>query len=306
MKKNIFLIIIIVSLLSACNPVEQSESESATIASEHRCGDKICDGPENIKNCPDDCDGNNSITMENSEPNNLSSEDEDILEPGQENNTTASDLIGEIFIEITVTRQDGVGTCGEAPWGVDHISGGDQSCHPPKYWYGYELTATAQQQVNILPQGLGWIFTPRSSGGGAYQQAAAWSDGNRVCEPKQIQADPFDFAVTGASADGEIVLGITSNPKEIASWVCDGGNTYERETTLLLIDWGSAINGTYNDISVLFTESDRASESQYHKIFEANTNPSPEDRDHVTVDISFTCMQENQDGSTLTASPCPW
>jgi hypothetical protein len=214
-------------------------------------------------------------------------------------------MIAEIFLEGTVTRDDGEGTCGTPPWGVDHIAGGDYSCPPPKYWYGYQFEITALQQVDLVPQGQGWVFQPRTNGNGTYQKAVAWSDGNRVCEPVSIDAAPFDFTISGAVADGEIVIEISTNPIEIASWECDNGHSYERETTLVQIDMGMALNGVYSDLSVLLTEADRFSTARYQKTFEIDTNASPDPRDHVKAALTFSCMTV-QDESTLVESACPW
>ena len=219
--------------------------------------------------------------------------------------TPTAEVFGEVYIEIAVTRDDGVGSCGVEPWGVDHIDGGDFSCPPPKYWYGYQLEATAMQQVNLVPQGQGWVFGPRSSGGGVYQQASAWSDGNRICDPKSIKADPFGFRVDGAAAGGEITMDFTSDPVEVAAWECDGGNAYERETTLLRIDWGAALGGDYHDLSVLLTAADRAADSRYQKTFSAGMNPSPDNRDHAEVTLTFTCMQMRDDATSVETA-CPW
>lgn len=70
MKPNIITITILVTLSLACslvtnlppdepgletlNPNSDTE-QSILLQSEKRCGDGICDGPENAQNCPDDC-----------------------------------------------------------------------------------------------------------------------------------------------------------------------------------------------------------------------------------------------------------
>jgi hypothetical protein len=200
-----------------------------------------------------------------------------------------------------VTRDASEGTCGSAPWGVDHIDGGDYRCPPPKYWFGYQYDITAQQQLNLIPQGQGWRLQARTTGGGTYQTALGWSDGNRVCEPIAVVGAPFDFDVSGGVADDEIVLAITTNPTEVATWSCG----YDRETTLVLIDMGLAMSNDYNDISVLLKTTDRFSMSRYRKTFTLDTNPSPQPRDHVAVTLTLSCMAM-QDGDTFVESDCPW
>jgi hypothetical protein len=305
-KKICMALIVMVVVTLACSLT--SSSPSPTPQSEKRCGDSICDGPENAQNCPADCTGAGPEMP----PAAQAGEKEEAAAPtsaptqaGEPAPAGSSNMIAEIFLEGTVSRDDGEGTCGTAPWGVDHVAGGDYSCPPPKYWFGYQYEITAQQQVNLAPQGEGWVFQPRSKGGGAYQQAKAWSDGQRVCAPLSVEAPPFDFTVSGAAAGGEIVIDISTNPTETASWTCDNNTSYERETTLVLIDMGLALSGDYQDLSVLLTQVDRFSAARYRKTFELDTNPSPEARDHVKAALTFSCMSVQGD-NTLVESDCPW
>ncbi len=302
MKKATITFAVFILFLSACSLLDAGKESE--IVSEQRCGDGVCDGPENADNCPKDCTIHSGTGSETANAQN-GSDNTDDQKSITSDEGPMNDIFGEVYADISVTREDGVGDCGVEPWGVDHIDGGDFTCPPPKYWYGYQLEATAQQQVNLIPQGQGWVISPRSNGGGVYQQASASSDGQRVCEPKSIKTSPFGFDVDGATADGEITLNITSNPVEITAWECDGGNAYERETTLLLIDWGVAVGGNYHDLSVLFTADDRTSESRYQKTFTADMNPSPDNRDHAQVTLTFTCMQKRDDATSLETA-CPW
>jgi hypothetical protein len=306
-KKKICIVFIVSIVLTlACSLT--SSSPPATPQSEKRCGDNICDGPENAQNCPADCTGAGLEMPATAQADDKEEETAPTSEPTQAGEPTpagTSPMVAEIFLEGTVTRDDGEGTCGTAPWGVDNIAGGDYSCPPPKYWFGYQYEITAQQQVNLAPQGQGWVFQPRTKGGGAYQQANAWSDGNRVCAPVSVEAPPFDFTVSGAVAGGEIVIQISTNPTETASWTCDNNNSYERETTLVQIDMGLALSGDYQDLSVLLTQADRFSAARYRKTFELDTNPSPNPRDHVKAVLTFSCMTV-QDDNTLVESACPW
>ncbi|MBC8333673.1 MAG: hypothetical protein H8E29_00255 [Anaerolineales bacterium] len=293
MKKTTILLVVIMIVLSAC-----------AAPSEKKCGDGVCDGPENGKNCPEDCTLSQGAGGESSDAQE-GTESQDEAEADARDEGQTDDVFAEVYVEIAVTRDEGVGDCGVEPWGVDHIDGGDFTCPPPKYWFGYDLEATAMQQVNLIPQGEGWVFTPRTKGGGTYQQASAWSDGQRVCEPKSMQAKPFGFQVEGAAAGGEITMTFTSNPVEIATWECDSGTTYERETTLLRIDWGAALGGDYHDLSVFLSAADHVGDSKYRKTYSADMNPSPDERDHAQVSLTFTCMQQ-RDAATSVETACPW
>ncbi|MBT3316251.1 MAG: hypothetical protein HN390_16750 [Anaerolineae bacterium] len=45
-------------LISACTPeimTEETSPQEEPVSSQKRCGDSICDGPENAANCPEDC-----------------------------------------------------------------------------------------------------------------------------------------------------------------------------------------------------------------------------------------------------------
>ncbi|MCD6402130.1 MAG: hypothetical protein J7L73_09405 [Anaerolineales bacterium] len=71
MKRMMFFLSILVFLSLACNlsgltsgQETPSQQSAPTIQSEHRCGDGVCDGPENAKNCPQDCTQANSTTEE--------------------------------------------------------------------------------------------------------------------------------------------------------------------------------------------------------------------------------------------------
>jgi len=173
---NIILIIFLFSL-TGCGLDSDHREPNQTPISAQRCGDRVCDGPENQKNCPEDCSENISMTNEKLTEDEQASQVEGDDAQGESQCDVSSDLIAENFIEVSVMRSDGVGSCGVEPWGVDHIEGGDYSCPPPKYWFGYDLEATIQQQVDLIPQGQGWIFSARSNGGGAYQKALRWSAG---------------------------------------------------------------------------------------------------------------------------------
>lgn len=302
MLNRSLILLLTLFMLSACLNV----GEIDTPVSEQRCGDEVCDGPENETNCPQDCIEASSLTNKSSSEEDKANGAADDNPQGENPGERSTELIAEVYFDVNVTRRDGVGDCGVEPWGVDHIDGGDFSCPPPKYWFGEDLHATAHQQVALIQQGQGWVFAPHSSGGGTYQKAISFSDGQRVCEPVSVIAEPFDLSIEGATAEGDIVLEISTKPTENAIWQCDNGNTYERETTLLLIDWGIAVSGSHDSLTTLLTQADRQSQSRYQHMYVLDTNPSPDDRDHVEVDVSFTCMKPGQEIGSYVESPCPW
>jgi hypothetical protein len=296
MKRLVIVIAVLLLLTQACSlQTEDKTSEGAPEAqSEKRCGDGVCDGPENAQNCPADC-----VASPASQP-------DQPVEPAPAEPVDEDTILGQIYVEVEVQRQDGVGTCGSEPWGVDNINGGDFTCPPPKYWYGYDLAATALQIVQITPAGNGrWQIGGDKPGGGTYQKAEHWSDGQRVCAPESIEGGVFDLDVQGSYQNGRIDLDFSALPIEVSKWVCDNGNTYERETTLLLIDWAIAMTGDYTDLSATLSEEDAIGIGSYVHEYVADMNPSPDNRDHVNANVEFTCIQSAGEGVYATVA-CPW
>ena len=213
----------------------------------------------------------------------------------------SDNLIAIANLDATVTRDGGEGSCGVAPWGVDHINGGDFSCVPPKYWYNHAYWINATQILTIVPSNAGYQLVARGKGVGRYEEAESWDDGQRICAPSDVEAANFDFNVSGAAVVGQATLTITMNPTEIALWECNGGSSYSRETTLVHIDTGLALSGSYTDISVLF-ETTNAFGKGYRIYKTLDTNPSPDNRDHVNLQFSLDCFERNISNPV----ECPW
>jgi hypothetical protein len=296
MKRTVILVVALLLLTQACSPQpDKTPGEEAPVGeSGKRCGDGVCDGPENAETCPADC-----VAAPASGPDQQA-------EPAAPEAAEENAILGQIYVEVEVQRQDGVGTCGSEPWGVDHIAGGDFTCPPPKYWYGYDLAATALQIVQISPAGGGrWQIAGIKAGGGTYQKAEHWSDGQRVCAPEEIEGRVFDFDIQGAYQNGRIDLTFSALPMEVAKWVCENGHTYQRETTLLLIDWSIAMTGDYTDLSATLSDGDAAGMGTYVHQYTADMNPSPENRDHAEATVEFTCIESTGEGAYATVA-CPW
>ena len=300
MKIKFTTCLFFIFLLSACSFLgpgsENGEPDKSDLnpQSQQICGDQICDGPENASSCPHDCAVNPAES--HPEPADESVEDS----PNQ-------DVVsGEVYLDLKVSRTNGVGTCGDPPWGVDHVAGGDFSCVPPKYWFGYELVATAFQRVEITETGSGtWAISGVGTGGGTYQTASHWSDGQRVCEPVEILAEPFDLKVSGTVRGGKIALKLDALPLETSKWDCNTGSGYERETTLLYLNSAIAMTGVYNSLSCTLGPEHRPSDGFYSQTYTAEMNPSPENRDFAEVKVEFSCTVSGGEGIETSAA-CPW
>jgi hypothetical protein len=71
MKRTILFLTLLLILSLACSAIDVSSSSNETLPqdnpppqSEKRCGDKVCDGPEDQSNCPEDCSVDASATHE--------------------------------------------------------------------------------------------------------------------------------------------------------------------------------------------------------------------------------------------------
>ncbi|MDO9546698.1 MAG: hypothetical protein Q7J07_08115 [Pelolinea sp.] len=293
-RKHIIILILLI-VLNSCTIIERDkspDSDSFSGESENRCGDGICDGPENSDLCKEDCLLNTNADSENEIDQKILADEDSVL--------------AQIYFDIQVNRAGGVGDCGQPPWGVDHVDGGDYSCTPPKYWYNYALSATALQNLQLSPSGNDkWTLAGEKSGGGTYQSVSASSDGRRICEPEKIDGNVFEIHTDGYYQDGEVFISLQADPRELTSWECDQGSSYERETTLLLIDWAAAMSGNFTDLSLKLTIEDLVSPGVYQKLITTSMNPSPENRDIVEITIDFTCL-DFQSGGVYNSIPCPW
>lgn len=216
-------------------------------------------------------------------------------------------IMADVHITVHVKREGGVGSCGSRPWGVDHIRGGDFGCHPPKYWYNYFLIAEMGQKLKITPSTQGsYMISGLEPGGLKYEKLEHTSDGNRVCSPVSIRSskDYFQFNTTGVAKDGRLQLRFSTTPEEISKWQCRGGHGYERTTSLLLIDWATAMTGKQMTTATELTSQHLVRSGFYDRRYAESMNPSPSSRDYATVQIQFTCFDPRKEGNKFVA--CPW
>lgn len=221
---------------------------------------------------------------------------------------STSPQLADIIIRIQSERQNGEGSCGSPPWGVDHINGGDFRCHPPKYWFGYNLKAQVYQKVLFIPgEGSSWHISSADQGTGIYDVVKHFADGKRVCSPVAATAEQFSLKTEGEVKDGSIELRFFALPEEVSSWSCQAGQSYKRTTSLLLLHWAVAMTGDYTKLTTNLSQEDKKKPGFYQRKFTATTNPSPVDRDTVHVDVMLTCYEPTPKGTKMDAIvPCPW
>jgi len=286
----------------ACNLTYQQTTSSVQLQSEKRCGDTICDGPENTLNCPQDCPAISS-SSEGSSTDTETPTDQPDLPAGEKV------AYGYVYSTITLDRTAGTGDCGVAPWY-------SPDCSVMKIWWDMHTQVFASTPVLIIPDGQErWVITNHedvsstlgielAGGAGEYQSITL---NPAVTNPEcsgSIEGKPFHFQVIGARENGLTELILSANPVEHAWGTCMEAG-FDWETSHLLYGWAEALSGNPTDLRIELNDSFREAPGQYTFTREINTNPSPEKRDHVKVEFGFLCTGGS--ASSLAAPvACPW
>lgn len=130
---------------------------------------------------------------------------------------------------------------------------------------------------------------------------------NPECTVTQFTGADFSFQVMGTREQGLTELIISSNPVEYTEGHCMEA-AFAYETTYLLNGWAAGLSGDPTDLRVELNDTFMDGPGQYTFTRTTDTNPSPENRDHVSVELGFQCTSALFDGSggTLQIVPCPW
>ncbi len=303
-----FLCLLLLVVASGCNAggSPRLDGQSQNPASEARCGDSVCDGPENSANCPQDC----GIPV--------SRNDSGTDQPTREGNSTS--LSGEVFIglveaEIQVDRTPGKGDCGVEPWYSPDCTMGI------KMWWELHLKAHASTPVIIVPDGQDrWVITSEQDTAAKYgidlaDYAATEYAGkytsiginpaatNPECTAA-IEGPDFDFEVMGTREEGLTELILSANPVEYIEGSCmQAAFAYDSE--FLLYDWAYALTGDKGDLSFQLNDTFMDAPGSYTFETRVDANPSPEKRDHITNRLTFLCLAEEAPG-VRAPTACPW
>ncbi len=311
MKRTLFIILIMIILSLACSLSGlTSEGEDNTPPSQppptgdKRCGDGICDGPENNQNCPEDCDA-----FIASEENQIASSEEEDQPPVPDSQAQAT--VGILYAEVELDRTAGEGDCGIDPWY-------SPDCTSLKIWWGLNLKAVAETAVLIIPDGDGrWVVTNHPDVVGKYNINlnsflptmadfhSASIDFSPVPEcTGEIEVSDFDFQVMGARQGGALELILSANPREFVEGAC-AGTGFSYATSELLYGWAAALSGDPLDLSFEMNDTFKDQYGKYTFEIEIDTNPSPENRDHVRTLLEFMCVA-SQPSSVMEPIACPW
>lgn len=115
MKRTILILSLLVTLSLACSLSgltggDDASEQTSPAVSENRCGDDVCDGPETVQNCPEDCQAAGMVAdPEESDEEETVSEEQPVPESGYRyvsfsgtidttlNTATMGDFTGDAF-----------------------------------------------------------------------------------------------------------------------------------------------------------------------------------------------------------------
>lgn len=310
MKHLNLLITILIALSLACTLSGLAGGSEGDIPdqppqSNKRCGDDVCDGPENAENCAQDC---SAVVVEDSSQK--ENQDVDESQPVEQNPPTQA-TVGIVYAEVDLDRTAGEGDCGTDPWY-------SPDCTSMKIWWGLDLSAVTSSAVLIIPDGNDrWVVTNHQDvvskynidlnsflpAVGSFNNAAIDFSPVPECSG-EIDVSDFDFQVMGTREGGILELILSANPEEHVEGSCAGtGFTYN--TTDLLYGWAAALSGDPLDLSFDANDTFKDQYGKYTFEVEIDTNPSPENRDHVRTLLEFMCVA-TQPASVMEPIPCPW
>jgi len=274
-------------------------------ASEKRCGDGVCDGPEDSQGCPQDCPPASVPSGGGATP--LPTVESAPTEAAQSDRPLG---FGYLYASIKLDRTAGNGDCGIDPWFSPDCTMG------VKIWWDMHLDAYATTPLVILPDGANrWVITNHSDVASKYGLQLSPASGvyrsvsinpgltNPECTAT-IEGNNFDFQVMGTRAEDLTELILSANPVEHVQGSCMQAG-FDWETSHLLYGWAAALSGVPTDLRVQLNDTFKESAGQYTFANSVDTNPSPQNRDHVEVELGLLCTQSAAAGEAAPVA-CPW
>ncbi len=222
-------------------------------------------------------------------------------------------FLGYVYSSVSVDRKPGMGDCGAGPWS-------DPYCSTLKIWWKMKVEGSALTPVVIIPDGENrWVITNMVSVGEKYGVTLPASNNlgkfqsmlmdpsvtNPECIVTQFSGADFSFQVMGTRENGMTELILSANPVEATQGRCMQ-TSFAYETTCLLNGWAAGLSGDPIDLRVELNDTFMVIPGQYTFVRTTDTNPSPENRDHVRAELDFFCTDSIQSGVQPQNIPCPW
>jgi len=225
--------------------------------------------------------------------------------------TNQEATLGIIGMGSTLIRDSGEGNCGIAPW--------NNNCTTYKVWWGLNLKIAISGYVLIIPDGENrWVISNNSDVVSKYPQyqkffnlknngqftktVLDFGQFSSDCDGS-LTADPFSTQIIGVRVYDNLKLIFSSQAKEKLSGAC-GTTNFNYETTHMNYGIAAALSGNPEDMTAIMGPEDLNAAGSYVHKYTIDTNPSPQNRDHVTANIWFTCTEVID--NTENQVQCPW
>jgi len=297
-------------LLLACAWPTLGRDSTPTAAPHGFCGDGVCNGPENHRLCPQDCGPGERPERT---PQATAAAPQATAPQAQAGQGEVA--FADIVAFVTLDRDPGRGTCGQAPWR-------SEDCTKGADWWGLHYKAATVNLVLVIPDGPNrWVLTNHPDvvqaygfeaslfeSTGYYQAAEITSyAGHEECHA-QTEGNSFRTLALATYENGQITVTYSfSQPPQEHTWGACATANFDWHLSNVLYGWGVALSGSPTDLTATLTQADRRQEGIYEHIFRADTNPSPENRDHVQVVVQVLCMTPDDEAlTTLSGTACPW
>lgn len=224
--------------------------------------------------------------------------------------TTQEATMGVVTINSSMVRGAGSGSCGVYPWSKD--------CTTYRVWWGMNLEANSTSRVLIIPDGEDrWVITNNadvvkdypqysslftSTPSGRYTTATIDFSATDGCSGT-ISAGSFNMQIMGVRVYDNLKLIFSPDATENITGSC-GSIPLNYTQTNWRWDTAMALSGNADDMTAILFSDDYKIETSlgtYQHTYEIDTNPSPENRDHVKASVSMYCI-----GADDVQTNCPW
>jgi hypothetical protein len=192
MKQSLICLAILALFLSACNSTSNTLSSNHNPTqgeSEKRCGDTICDGPENHQNCPEDCPATAVVVGQNSgeqKPDSSPTEQNQQNNQPKSENAAAQDS-GYRYVSFSGTIQTSLNTDSMGDFtGIAFEYSGEYSI---EIWFPMEGGQAVQQRNSFVLTEFHDLYF-----------------GDATCTPCEWTLDDSSFEATEFSLEASLIL----------------------------------------------------------------------------------------------------
>lgn len=269
--------------------------------------------------------------------------DSDVKDSDDNNASDEEIVVMQVALQANMSRDMGWGTCGTSPWnkgcatsrtwwGYDLenfiiknliiVPDGENRWVLTNNQDALEKYAE-DHDINLEPFSADMYYTDDNGvryDGGKYQKAAIDFSVIEDCSGS-VDTELNYAQIMGEVVDNNIELVFSIDAKETENGVC---TNYPFSYNVTNWRWAvsSVLTGDTNNMTINLTDAENTPAAEeadkngiidyngtYYKEFSGDTNPSPQNRDHVAGNITLTCMKY-RNGEPLNSpdalTNCPW